>query len=199
MDFKFSQSDKILMRIEYLLDYKTYLHSMRVGKMCEILVEDEMFSDYSLEERKDIIRGAYIHDLGKCFSVQIQNMPCNLSNDMRQIINIHPIIGGLIIRDDYSKIVTDIVKYHHVTTKTNTVYPDYPYNSILQHIELICMLDKYDAMLNKRSYKSNLSRNDVIKELEDYKYSCLPLLKKYSDEIDFAQTAEYKILIEEEK
>jgi len=111
---------------------------------------------------------ALLHDIGKIgISDDLLNKPGKLTQQEREIIEMHTTIGGEILKD-FSAIpgIADGAMYHHEQYAGG----GYPLGLIGENIPLfariICIADAYDAMSSDRCYRSKLDEDKILSELE---------------------------------
>lgn len=173
------KSDLVFLKLAELNDYRTFEHSVNVGRLVEIMLtylKDKSSEDgefpYNEDECKDIIRGAYLHDIGKNFlSFPFQQLPKRLTELEYQFICQHPVIGEYLLNEiGYPKIIRDMCLYHHSIPDNENKYPIYKEDTVEKYIELICLIDKFEAMSAVRSYKNSIDPNKCLEYLEKYHY-----------------------------
>lgn len=108
---------------------------------------------------------AYLHDIGKLFvpSSILQN-PSQLTPEEYEIMKMHTTLGyKLCIKDPKLRPYHAGAYYHHESLD-GTGYPqglvkkDIPYEA-----QIIRVADEYDALVNKRQYKSHIGITDALK------------------------------------
>lgn len=112
---------------------------------------------------------ARLHDIGKLLiPIQIINKPAKLSDDERVIMNQHPVHGEAIARavglNSFG--IAQAIRHHHERWD-GTGYPD----RLSQHeipiaSRIIAVTDAYDAMTSNRPYKSALSHDNALQEIQ---------------------------------
>lgn len=175
--------DKLILNIMMFKDYGTYEHSMKVGKICEFLIsKQKMFKDK--ETSKLVIRGAYLHDIGKILNnLSIQMLPRRLSEEEFYLIKNHPIMGYVIAKNLFPKIMVDIIKYHHYNPNMpDKSYPDLDKDDEFHdYIQFVSIIDKFEAMTETRPYKGPENLYNILSFID---CACngfygLDLLKNY--------------------
>lgn len=117
---------------------------------------------------------ASVHDIGMItISEDVLLKPDKLTPKERELINCHPIRGEEILKvaypdfsdNNFMKIATDVVRYHH----QNWDGSGYPDNLAGEDIPLaariVRIVDSYDCILGRRSYKESYDREEAVKEL----------------------------------
>lgn len=161
---------KTLISIIDAKDKYTYAHTERVAHYCEL------FADYlslSAEEKKLLIFGAYLHDLGKInISKDILISDKLLTPEEWGELKGHPVESAIIIEkiDGFDDVIP-IVKHHH-ERYDGTGYPDnLKGDEIPKLARILSVIDSYDAMTHKRPYQKTKSSEEGLAELERCKGS----------------------------
>ena len=153
---------KALLNVLKLTDEEAYVHSIETANLveqCLDIAESQNELEWNERECESIIIGTLLHDIGKAFlPFGLQHTSNKLDIYEKSIINIHPILGVVIIRDDeFDEIVNNIVLYHHEYAD-GTGYPILE-NKIMKeedipdYVWLVAYADKFEAMTSKRSFK----------------------------------------------
>ena len=153
------------------LDVFTRKHSENVAsivcRICQYLHCTKNFTEYCTI-------CAYLHDIGKQFipaSILQKNGP--LTDEEYEIMKTHTTIGHKICMDDLKLRPYAAGPIYHHEALNGTGYPnalvkkDIPYEG-----QIIRVADEYDAIVNKRQYKSHIGIIDTLKILID---ECKPL------------------------
>jgi HD-GYP domain-containing protein (c-di-GMP phosphodiesterase class II) len=155
-------------------DYYTYTHSVNVGLYC-------MTYGVKIQMNHDEIRtlglGGMLHDVGKSkISTNILNKKGLLSPQEFQIIKDHAPLGGEILNEMncYAHSVIDMANQHHEKYKGGG-YPLGIAGDEIAYFARICkVMDVYDALTTRRSYKKAMSPFDTLTLMK----------KQMSDEFD---------------
>lgn len=163
-DIDLVTSVKTLISVINAKDRYTYGHVERVVIYARLLAKK---LNLNKENEKNLIYGAYMHDIGKINisrEILIKNMP--LSNMEFKQLREHPAQGVEIIKVvDSLKNIAPIILHHH-ERYDGTGYPnglkgeDIPYNA-----RLLCVVDSFDAMTSQRPYNKRKSFEEAIDEL----------------------------------
>lgn len=129
-----------------------------VSNLCKKLHLSKGFTEYC-------IICAYLHDIGKLFiPPNILQKPGKLTEDEYETIKKHTILGyKLCIKDTKLKPYYAGAYYHHECLD-GTGYPqglvqkDIPFEA-----QIIKVADEYEALVNKRQYKSHIGITDALK------------------------------------
>jgi putative two-component system response regulator len=148
-------------QLVYSLDAETYNHC------CRLSLLSKGFSDFlqlSSQETRFLVWGAYFHDIGKSFiSHSILNKPAALDLEEWQIMKSHPAIdnSSLSFSPELEPIIP-IIQYHHERWDGS----GYPYGLLKEespHLaRIVQILDVYDALTHRRSYKKTFSTEKAI-------------------------------------
>lgn len=174
---------KALMGILKLSDEEAYNHCIDVAKITEFYLEKEMSIDYNkrtADERRSIITGAVLHDIGKAFlPFGLQSSKKLFSDIEKEVVRTHPILGSLAIQNcEFDEIVNNIVLMHHANAD-GTGYPrinnqayglvssDHPNVAIEvpEYVWIVAYADKLDAMISTRLFKRQKTLNEAWKVL----------------------------------
>jgi putative nucleotidyltransferase with HDIG domain len=126
---------------------------------------------------------ATLHDVGKAhIPVSILDKPGRLDPSEEEIMRRHPTIGYEMLKDipDISADVLDGVRHHHEYLD-GSGYPDrLPAGQITDLVRLLTISDIFAALIESRSYKPPMSRQDAYKILCDMDGKLeMPLVKAF--------------------
>jgi HD-GYP domain-containing protein (c-di-GMP phosphodiesterase class II) len=115
-----------------------------------------------------IAMGGLLHDVGKiAMSDRVfSNQNAELSDDMRQEVRRHPIIGVMILKDiDFLAPLLDLILFHHERIDGK----GYPFglkgNEIPLGAQIISIADCFDAITTDRPYQKHKGRQEAFKIL----------------------------------
>lgn len=152
----------------------TYEHSKKVAKYSVILAKELGITE---NELKIIEYAAMLHDIGKIgIPETILNKPGRLTAEEYELIKCHPIYSKEILSEIFQdtsnifnlnefKIITDIASFHHER------YDGMGYPNNLKGYEIplfsriVSVADSFEAMIAKRPYKKELSRETAIEQI----------------------------------
>ena len=147
--------------------YKKYLtdHQFRVADVC-FKIADRI--GMSSEEKYFLAQEALLHDIGKFFvSEDLLMKKGPLKEEEYKKIKDHAILGAEYLeRKHFAEGIIRAVRHHH-ERYDGQGYPDglkgekIPINS-----RIIAVADAFDAMTYGRDYKTPMSQNRVLRELE---------------------------------
>jgi len=114
---------------------------------------------YSPEDIKTIEIGASLHDIGKSLiPPAILNKKGRLSEEERQIVNLHSVMGYEILKSmGYCVNVAEIARDHHNPLSKNPM------------AQIVRAADIYSAMREERSYKKAKSHEEAMDVLKSAK------------------------------
>ncbi len=146
-------------------DKYTNGHSLRVANYSRELARR---MDMDKDEQEHIYYVALMHDIGKIgIPDSILNKPGKLTDEERQVIQQHPVIGAEILKD-YTAIpeIAKGAKYHHERYDGKGYCAGLSGEDIPLIARIIGVADTYDAMSSKRCYRDTLPSDVIIKELK---------------------------------
>ena len=136
-------------------------HSDRVSEYAVLLGKKLNLPDDDIEKLKI---GGLFHDIGKIgIPDSILLKESKLTDEEYTKIKEHPVIGYNILENaDMFKNILDIIKYHHERFDGNG-YPERLAGTNIPYLARITsIVDSFDAMTSKRSYRDSLPM-DVVK------------------------------------
>ncbi|MCZ8514444.1 HD-GYP domain-containing protein [Paenibacillus filicis] len=146
-------------------DENTYEHSLRVGKLCEVLA-----GRLQLDEKRTTLLtlGGYLHDIGKMLIPDpILLKDSALTEEEWGIMKLHPNLGSIImLGNDYvNQELNDIIELHHERLNGS----GYPYGlqgDKIPTLARICAIaDAFDSMVSDRPYRKGLPLQEAAEEL----------------------------------
>lgn len=151
-------------------DYYTKGHSTRVGALAK---EFGAFLGFPEKELGILKRAGILHDIGKIgFSEKILKKPAGLTEEEKNIIKKHPLIGESICRPLLSmQSVLPGIRSHHERWD-GAGYPDTLSGEDIPLIaRILGILDSYDAMVSVRPYRDEKTTEHVLTIMEKEQYS----------------------------
>jgi len=140
-------------------------HSHRVSALCESMGESLNFPKYEIQELKTV---GLLHDIGKiAIDENILNKPGKLTNEEWEEIRRHPEISYRILStvNDMSQ-MAEYVLAHHERWDGKGYPKGLKGEDIPLVARIITIADSYDAMTSERSYRSALTEEVAIAELQ---------------------------------
>ena len=154
----------VLLNLIKISDEETYEHCVSVAKITEVLLEASKFSE---QQRKNIVVGAMLHDVGKVFiPFNLQKLPRRLTSDEFAIIKTHTVVGAEIVANAFPQEVYNVVLYHHERPNGMGYVNASVLSDIPEEALLVQVADVYDALLSNREYKISYSPATALKIME---------------------------------
>jgi len=143
-------------------DYYTYTHSVNVGLYCLAFgIKIKM----STNDTRDLALGGMLHDVGKSrIDHNLINKNGKLTDEEFTAIKSHTTIGKEILKSMkcYRTHVVEMADQHHEKFEGNG-YPNGLMGEEISRYARICkIMDVYDALTTRRSYKKALKSFDAI-------------------------------------
>ena len=161
LEKSYMDSIEILRHTVEAKDPYTKGHSDRVSEYAVLLGKKLNLTDEDIEKLKI---GGLFHDIGKIgIPDSILLKESKLTDEEYIKIKEHPVIGYNILENaDMFKNILDIIKYHHERFDGNG-YPEKLAGENIPYLSRITsVVDSFDAMTSKRSYRDSLPM-DVVK------------------------------------
>lgn len=138
------------------LNIKTTIHSQFVHNLTK-----EIINYFDIKNKEEIIEFSKYHDIGKIYCLDLITTDRRLDHNEFLRIQNHTTDGANLIKK-YSKIGFNIAKYHH-ENYDGSGYPDkLKGENIPFEARLIKIIDVYEALRSKRTYKEKITHNDSI-------------------------------------
>ena len=154
---------KVLLDLIRISNTETYHHSLSVANIVNQMLD---YTDYSNEEKKEILIGALLHDTGKIFiPFNLTQFPNSLSNPEYDIIKIHSCLSYEITHTVFSKMVQDICLYHHERPDGSGYVSKIKLIDIPPEALLVQIADIFDALISKRAYKEGYKIEEAIEKM----------------------------------
>ncbi len=148
-------------------DVYTFKHSKRVYSYAVDMADVLGLSD---EERRLLILGALVHDIGKLeIPRDVLNKKSKLTNDEWEMVKKHVLWGKEIVlaTGKYNDLVP-LVELHHERFDGK----GYPYglknDEIPKLARMLCIIDSFDAMTTERPYQKTKTVEEAIEELKRF-------------------------------
>lgn len=144
---------------------ETGQHSTRMAKLATKIAKKMQLSTIEINK---LILIAKLHDIGKTVIPEsILNKKTELTEEEWRIIRNHPAVGHRILNatEEFSHISGEVLSHHEFWDGSG-----YPRGLKGEEIPLlariIAIVDAYDVMTNKQSYKAPLSKSAALAEIE---------------------------------
>jgi len=147
-------------------DRETEGHSTRVSRLACLLGEKIGLTGVQL---KALERGALLHDIGKIgISDIILHKPGKLTDDEWKIMRVHPDIGARILeRIPFLQESMPVVRYHHERWDGSGYPLGLQERDIPLPARIFSVVDVFDALTSRRSYRKKSSPDEAIQYLRD--------------------------------
>ncbi|WP_069998052.1 bifunctional diguanylate cyclase/phosphohydrolase [Cellulosilyticum sp. I15G10I2] len=163
-DVELITSVKTLISVINAKDRYTYAHTEKVVMYSRLLAEHLKLTE---EDKKTLIYGAYMHDIGKInITKQLLNKKMPLSDEEWEILKQHPAEGVEIIKPVISLRSIMPLIYHHHERYDGKGYPlglkgeEIPFLA-----RVLTVVDSFDAMTSNRPYNKRKTYEEGIEEL----------------------------------
>lgn len=164
---QYIQTVDTLMHAMEARDKYTEGHSQRVAELAAMIAKELKYSDSKIER---LHMAALLHDVGKIgIDDNILNKPGRLSREEYETIKAHPEIGYGILKDIKNlEDILPIVRNHH-ERYDGKGYPDGKTHEQLElDVFIIQLADTIDAMATDRPYRSALTEEQMLDEINKY-------------------------------
>ena len=144
-------------------------HCLRVSEYTKIFLSKDNYG-YTQKEKDFIIRGAFLHDIGKSkIDKELLYKPNGLTPEEFIVIQRHSIYGYEILAqhknlfscEEEYEICSNIALLHH-RRFDNTGYPLVPHQELDDYLQIVSILDVYDALTSKRCYQTPVTRKEAL-------------------------------------
>jgi len=148
-------------------DVYTKGHSENVANMALALSQELKLSP---SDCKQAYWSGLVHDIGKILIPDaILNKAGKLTSEEYEIIKMHPVWGYETLKNSgHLKAIAKIVLHHHERYDGKGYPNQVKGNDIPEISRIITIVDSWDAMCSKRSYKAPLSLEAALQELRDH-------------------------------
>ncbi len=147
-------------------DPYTHGHTERVAQYAVGIAKAMEFSQ---DEIQTIQLGAFLHDIGKLHtSDSILHKPGALTDEEWRLVKAHPVRGAQMLQGvKFLEKATDLVRHHHERVDGKG-YPDgLRGDEITVGARIVNVADAFDAMTTERPYRSGLTTDQAIAQLEE--------------------------------
>ncbi|MFD0621065.1 diguanylate cyclase [Paenibacillus sp. GCM10027629] len=145
-------------------DIYTYKHSKRVYSyavdMAEVLQLNE-------EDRRTLILGALIHDIGKLeIPRDVLNKKTKLTPDEWEMVKKHVLWGKeIVLATGKYKELIPLIELHHERYDGKGYPHGLKENEIPRLARVLCIIDSFDAMTTERPYQATKSYEEALNEI----------------------------------
>ena len=147
-------------------DAVTSIHNHRVTSYAVRLAEARGLKH---GEIRDLMAGAFLHDVGKIgISDTILRKPGDLDEQEAEIMKSHVTLGVDILRkSNWLQKARDVVEFHHEKFDGSGYHQGLAGEAIPLAARVFTVVDVFDALTSKRSYKEPISFAEAIAIIED--------------------------------
>lgn len=131
-------------------------HSTRVS---ELSMNFASFLGMPQKDQEDMKKAGILHDIGKiCLSKVLLHKPGNLTEEEKEVIKTHAVLGEEMCRPLYSMRRILLAIRHHHERWDGKGFPDRLFGeSIPIMARILFIVDSFDAMASKRPYRNSFS------------------------------------------
>ena len=155
---------------------QTYAHCTDVAAIFQsvyIKLKEREGIELPPEKKHEMLLGAFMHDIGKArVPKDILDSTARFERDSRemQLMQSHPAFGAEILNNmGSSEMIVNMAHYHHVKldTSMNSSYPQIDnYDDLVMETRLIAIVDVYQALVGRRSYKKSWAPPAAMKFID---------------------------------
>lgn len=155
---------------------QTYAHCIEVGSIFQsvyVQLQQKKGIEVTAKDKQEILMGAFMHDIGKAkVPKDVLDSTERFERDSREmkLMQSHPTFGAEILTDmGSSDMIINMAHYHHVKLDTSmkSSYPlDVNYDDVIYETRLIAIVDVYQALVGRRSYKKSWAPPAAMKFIE---------------------------------
>lgn len=165
--FVYRQAEQPMVRTfleaERMYRPSTYMHSLRTALICDVFLSHLKYDPQAFMTRH-IVTGALLHDIGKlAIPADLLAKSGRLTHQEWQVISSHPECGIKILPDCFPVPVRDIISMHH-EKPDGSGYP-LGIKKIPDYVQIVTIVDMFEAMTSKRYYKSAYSDDQACELL----------------------------------
>lgn len=160
-----SKTIDLIMNTLYEKNPREQFHSKRVSETCELIARSINLSEDDTQQMK--IAGL-MHDIGKIgIDEKVLNSPGILSQDEWEEIKRHSEVGYRILSscNEFAEVAVSVLEHHERWDGTG--YPKgLKGEAISLAARIIAVADSFDAMIGERTYKTAMSVDEALKEIQ---------------------------------
>ncbi|BBI35508.1 HD-GYP domain-containing protein [Cohnella abietis] len=146
-------------------DATTYEHSLRVGKLCEIMAGHLNLDE---KEAKHLIHGGYLHDIGKIHIPEdILKKDSTLTKEEWKMMQTHALLGSEMMCKYVSidQEILEVIQFHHERWNGKGYPCGLSQNEIPKLARICGILDSFDSMVSIRPYCQSKTFAEAKEEL----------------------------------
>lgn len=155
---------------------QTYAHCIDVGAIFQVVyqkVSSNMGVKNVFKDEREMLLASFLHDFGKAkVPKEILDSTKRFERDSKemQLMQSHPVFGAeMLTKMNMPSYIVDMAHYHHIKLDTSMA-SSYPggvlYDDIIMEARLIAIIDIYQALVGKRSYKKSWAPPAAVKFID---------------------------------
>ncbi|MCG8336387.1 MAG: HD domain-containing protein, partial [Proteobacteria bacterium] len=155
---------------------QTYAHCVDVGAIFQVVylkTIKNMGLKSVFKDEREMLLSSFLHDFGKAkVPKEILDSTVRFERDSKemQLMQAHPVYGAEMLKKmDMPDYIVDMAHYHHVKLDTSMAssYPSgVAFEDIRMEARLIAIIDIYQALVGKRSYKKSWAPPAAMKFID---------------------------------
>lgn len=168
---KLRASESVIEALSKSIEYKDELtigHSKRVADMSVMLYDELGFKD--IEKRYELYVGALLHDIGKVgipdYILKSDGIYDKDSFEFNELKK-HSMMGFEMSKGIQEKRVLDIILHHHEKLDGSGYPRKLEAKDISPIVRIVTIVDIFDSLIHKRSYRNKLSTREAFKILSE--------------------------------
>lgn len=145
-------------------DFYSFVHSRNVAYMTAVVLSDDYFQDFSIDEKQDILRAAMYHDIGKLLvPSDILQKRTRLQKSELDVIKTHCQSGKDLCFENclFTKTIIDGAFGHHERCDGSGYPQGLHKRDIPITAKIIAVVDVFDSLRSERPYKKRWSDKKV--------------------------------------
>lgn len=155
---------------------QTYAHCIDVGAIFQVVYKqssENLGIKNPFKDDHEMLLASFLHDFGKAkVPKEILDSTKRFERDSKemQLMQAHPTYGAeMLNKMNMPDYIVDMAHYHHIKLDTNMAssYPkDVPFEKVRMEARLIAIIDIYQALVGKRSYKKSWAPPAAVKFID---------------------------------
>lgn len=143
-----------------------YFHSLNVALISNVIGK---WLGYSTEDLETLTLGGLLHDVGKLLvPEEVLNKPGKLTSEEFQLIQLHPIMGYDLVKDEpLDDRIKDIILKHHEKCDGSGYPGKFTGDEMSEFAKIVAIADVYAAMTAQKDYREARSPFEVIRLFEE--------------------------------
>ncbi len=156
---------------------QTYAHCVDVGAIFQVVYKkltEKMGLKNVFKDEHEMLFSSFMHDFGKAkVPKEILDSTARFERDSKemQLMQSHPVFGAeLLAKMDMPNYIIDMAHYHHIKLDTSMAssYPSgIKWDDVSPEARLIAIIDIYQALVGKRSYKKSWAPPAAMKFIDN--------------------------------